>query len=125
MRGLSGPTDIVFGPDGFIYVTGYYNSGVKRYHPATGAFVNDFVPSGSGSLMNPWSLLFVPIVPCTPPNNDTCAQATPVLIGSPAFCGSTACATPSTSVSIQSPCGGISDGAPDCGSPSRRCAMVL
>jgi hypothetical protein len=48
----------------------------------------------------------------TPPLNDSCADAIPLGAGSPAACGSTACATPSPPGSIPTPCG-ASTNSPD------------
>ena len=45
----------------------------------------------------------------SPPVNDLCSNAIPVLAGSPAACGSTICATPSPLGSIPPPCGGSAD----------------
>src|SRR5438128_4217241 len=40
---LSGPTGLVFGPDGNLYVTSIDNGKVLRYNGTTGAFLNTFV----------------------------------------------------------------------------------
>jgi hypothetical protein len=39
-----GPTDLIFGPDGKLYVGGGQCFGVQRYDGTTGAFLNTFIP---------------------------------------------------------------------------------
>jgi streptogramin lyase len=41
--GLSGPTIVAFGPDGNLWIDSAH-SGITRYDPHTGAFLNQFVP---------------------------------------------------------------------------------
>ena len=48
--GWFGPTGLTFGPDGNLYVTSSLNDQVLRYDGSTGAFLDAFVPSGSGGL---------------------------------------------------------------------------
>ena len=49
--GCLGPWHYVaFGPDGHLYVSSYGTDSVLRYNGSTGAFINTFVPSGSGGL---------------------------------------------------------------------------
>src|SRR5207248_2976388 len=52
--------DLVFGPDGNLYVVSHDNNSVLRYNGATGAFINAFVASGSGGLNAPFYLAFGP-----------------------------------------------------------------
>jgi sugar lactone lactonase YvrE len=58
-------TDLAFGPDGNLYVSveepGY--DCVERFNGQTGAFIDNFVSSGSGGLVNPWGLAFFTPVP--------------------------------------------------------------
>ncbi|MGA3023791.1 MAG: choice-of-anchor D domain-containing protein [Bryobacteraceae bacterium] len=59
------PYDVTFGPDGNLYVaSGWDNSPgsghVKRFNGTTGAYIDDFVPSGSGGLDYAQGLVFGP-----------------------------------------------------------------
>ena len=56
--GLSGPADVLIGPDGLLYVSGYSSDSVVRYNASTGAFVDVFVTSGSGGLNGAAGLAF-------------------------------------------------------------------
>ena len=56
--GLSGPRDVVFGPDGRLYVTSFDTNEVLRYEAGTGNFVDVFVSAGSGGIVNPDGLTF-------------------------------------------------------------------
>ncbi|KKS44679.1 MAG: hypothetical protein A2Y13_02305 [Planctomycetes bacterium GWC2_45_44] len=57
--GLSSPEDIKFGPDGSLYVAGYFGT-VKKYNGSTGAYIGDFVTSGSGGVSNIIGMTFGP-----------------------------------------------------------------
>src|SRR6266568_3224619 len=62
---VSGPTGLVFGPDGNLYVTSIDNGKVLRYNGTTGAFLNTFVdniPHGEafGFALGPLGLAFGP-----------------------------------------------------------------
>jgi len=48
--GLFGPADGIFGPDGNFYVSDIVVGQVLRYSGVTGAFLDVFVPAGSGGL---------------------------------------------------------------------------
>ncbi len=58
--GLTGPTNLAFGPDGDLYVTSLNDDSVKRYDGANGSFVETFVTTGSGTLDAPFDLAFRP-----------------------------------------------------------------
>jgi streptogramin lyase len=51
---------LVFGPDGNLYVSGLGTNTVLRYDGTTGAFLGAFVPAGSGGLLMPEGLAFGP-----------------------------------------------------------------
>jgi DNA-binding beta-propeller fold protein YncE len=64
--GLVGPATMTFGPNGDLYVANLYSSdlSVKRFEGPSestpGAFVETFVPAGSGGLRAPAGLIFGP-----------------------------------------------------------------
>src|SRR5208337_4929048 len=62
-----GPIAIAFGPDGDVYLTDQGNNGapspgncVMRFNGKTGAFEGDFVPTGSGGLLDPTGMAWGP-----------------------------------------------------------------
>jgi DNA-binding beta-propeller fold protein YncE len=60
---LSDAADVVFGPDGNLYVAEFgpfAESRVIRYDGITGAFIDDFVPVGSGGLTGAQGIVFGP-----------------------------------------------------------------
>ena len=57
---LDGPTGLVFGPDGNLYVSSFNNNQVLRYNGASGSFIDPFVTASSGGLSFPDGLVFGP-----------------------------------------------------------------
>jgi DNA-binding beta-propeller fold protein YncE len=51
--GLDFPKGLAFGPDGSLYVNGFFSFNVLRYDGATGAFLDAFVPRTTGGLIWP------------------------------------------------------------------------
>jgi DNA-binding beta-propeller fold protein YncE len=58
--GLNGPSKLICGPDGHVYVSSQENDRVLRYDGVTGAFIDIFVAAGSGGLNVPVGLDFGP-----------------------------------------------------------------
>jgi DNA-binding beta-propeller fold protein YncE len=58
--GLVAAHDIVFGPDGNLYVSSQNTHNVLRYDGNTGAFIDDFVTSQSGGLWQSLGISFGP-----------------------------------------------------------------
>jgi streptogramin lyase len=56
--GLTHPTDLIFGPNGNLYVSSWGNDRVLRYNGTTGAFIDAYVPPNDGGLTEPNALLF-------------------------------------------------------------------
>ena len=57
--GLNGPYNMRIGPDGNIYVPGYFSGNILRYD-ASGTFIDEFIPPGTGGLVNPYDIAFGP-----------------------------------------------------------------
>jgi DNA-binding beta-propeller fold protein YncE len=77
--GLSGPTNLAFGPSGDLFVTSQGDDSIKRYDGASGAFVASFVTSGSGGLDQPFDLAFAGGAPIPVPALSAPARA--LLVG--------------------------------------------
>jgi len=58
-HGLDGPSFMAFGPDGNLYIAGWYSYNVLRYDPY-GRFIDAFVPSSPRTLVNPMGGVFGP-----------------------------------------------------------------
>jgi N-acetylneuraminic acid mutarotase len=62
--GLSNPADLVFGPDGYLYVSsqilpvGTSKQAVLKFNGTTGAFISTYVAPGAGGLIDPRGLAF-------------------------------------------------------------------
>ena len=52
-QGLTVPQALKFGPDGNLYVGNEFSRSIARFNGATGALIDQFVPSDSGGLRNP------------------------------------------------------------------------
>jgi sugar lactone lactonase YvrE len=53
-----GPLELLFGPDGKLYVDGGFFQGVNRYDGTTGAFLNTFIAQGTGGLTSGRGMAF-------------------------------------------------------------------
>lgn len=57
---VSGPIDVVLGPDGLLYVSNFGSNDIDRLDPVTGSFVDTFAISNSGGLDSPSRMAFGP-----------------------------------------------------------------
>jgi hypothetical protein len=57
--GVSNLSSVQFGPDGLLYVLSRGNNRILRY-TATGTYVDDYVPAGSGGMISPFAMAFGP-----------------------------------------------------------------
>jgi uncharacterized protein (TIGR03437 family) len=57
---LEEPESILFGPDGNLYACDRLTGSVIRFNGKTGAFLDTFIPAGSGGLSGPRNLAFSP-----------------------------------------------------------------
>ncbi|MDZ4724354.1 MAG: M12 family metallo-peptidase [candidate division Zixibacteria bacterium] len=57
---LLGPSALVFAGNGDLLVSDTGSNSIKRFNGVTGAYLSDFVSSGSGGLSNPFALIFGP-----------------------------------------------------------------
>jgi len=65
---LDDPAGLAFGADNNLYVNSNFSNSVLRYSGETGAFIDAFVPSGSGGLSSPnIGLIFSPTPIPEPP----------------------------------------------------------
>lgn len=49
------PVGLAVGPDATLYVASNANNNILRYDGQTGAFLNEFVPAGSGGYCTLWA----------------------------------------------------------------------
>src|SRR5262249_37677294 len=56
--GLNEASELTFGPDGNLYVSGATSSNILRYNGQTGAFLGVFVPAGRGGYNRGAGLVF-------------------------------------------------------------------
>jgi hypothetical protein len=85
-----GVSGLVFGPDNNLYASNVNNSRVLRYDGTTGAFIDVFVPSGSGGLFTSHYLCFTNSDPTTlayvpPPHSRFQITAAPTAVSGTPF----------------------------------------
>ncbi len=56
--GLVQPLNLIFGPEGNLYVDGGQTLGILRYNGSTGAFMDTFIPGGTGGLIGGRGIAF-------------------------------------------------------------------
>ncbi|HOW74271.1 MAG TPA: PEP-CTERM sorting domain-containing protein [Phycisphaerae bacterium] len=54
------PLNLAFGPDGNLYAASFSNNQILRYNGMTGAYMDAFIPAGSGGLIAPTGFVFAP-----------------------------------------------------------------
>ncbi|MDV6033832.1 MAG: DUF4347 domain-containing protein [Phycisphaera sp. RhM] len=57
---LDGGMDVLVGPDGLLYVSGFKTDNVQRFNPDTGALVDEFIAPGAGGLNSAAGMAFGP-----------------------------------------------------------------
>ena len=58
--GLDNPSDLTFGPDGNLYVSGGASHDVVRFDGSDGTFIDVYVDQTGNSLVSPKGITFVP-----------------------------------------------------------------
>jgi hypothetical protein len=76
------PFGVAFGPDGNLYMSSE-NGFVMRYNGVTGAYIDTFVPLGTGGLSSPGYMIFTPTAAAVPEPSGLvlCATAGLCLVG--------------------------------------------
>ncbi len=59
-NGLQGPQDLLWGPDGSLYICTAYTNSVRRFDGRTGQFLGVLVKDGAGGLSDAMSMAFSP-----------------------------------------------------------------
>ncbi len=58
--GLTNALGVAFGPDGNLYVGSWGEDTVKRYNKTTGTYIDDYVTTGLGGLLDTFYFNFIP-----------------------------------------------------------------